>query len=206
MVIAFGSRRRATNVDSTNWYRALSEKGVEVGRSDPGLDPAGYRALMVLRLAERTYHAPWIERAVLARSPPRNMRPKSSDLVALLQTGALDYAFVYLTTARAAGLRWIELPPSINLEADSLADEYARVSVRVAGLARGDSIEIHGAPIHYAMGVPFGAPHPGGAAALEGYLLSPEGLAAMRGAGLDIIPPQLLTPAPLVRFIRPTPR
>src|SRR6476620_9504936 len=88
MVIALGARRTDAGVDSTNWYRALSAPGVEVGRSDPDRDPAGYRALMVLRLAERAYRDASIARSVLARSPAANVRPKSSDLLALLQAGA----------------------------------------------------------------------------------------------------------------------
>ena len=144
MVIAIAPQRADVKIDSTNWYRVLSAPGAEVGRSNPDLDPAGYRALMVLRLAEYAYHNPRITRAVLARSAPRNIRPKSSDLVALLETGALDYAFLYESSARAAGLKWIELPATMNLGSDSLAATYARAKVRIAGSARGDSIEVHG--------------------------------------------------------------
>lgn len=192
MVIATSPRHASDNIDSTSWYRALSAARVEVGRSDPDLDPAGYRALIVLRLAERMYGQPGLERAVLARSPARNMRPKSSDLAALLETGALDFAFVYESSARAAGLHWIALPSAINLGDDSQAAAYASAEVRVTGRQRGDSLTMHGAPIRYAFAVPRGAPHPRGASMLAQFLYSADGLGAMRAAGLDVMTPRIV--------------
>lgn len=202
MVIAIAPQRADVKIDSTNWYRILSAPQAEVGRSNPDLDPAGYRALMVLRLAEYAYRSPWITRAVLARSPPRNVRPKSSDLVALLETGALDYAFLYESSARAAGLKWIELPATMNPGSDSLAATYARAKVRIAGSARGDSIEVHGAPIRYALAVPREAPH-GAANRLAQFLLSPIGLDAMAATGLEVANPIVHGPPPVLRLLAP---
>jgi molybdate/tungstate transport system substrate-binding protein len=199
VVIAMSPRRAQAGVDSTNWFRALTASDVEVGRSNPDLDPAGYRAIMVLRLASAAYNAPGLERAVLARSPERNVRPKSADLLALLETGALDYAFVYETSARAANLRFIRLPAGIDLGDDAHAAEYARVSIRIAGGARGDSVTVHGTPIRYALAVPREAPHPASAKALAGYLLSPDGLAAMRQAGLETVAPHYVPADSAVR-------
>lgn len=200
MVIAIAPQRADVKIDSTNWYRVLSAPQAEVGRSNPDLDPAGYRALMVLRLAEYAYRNPWITRGVLARSPTRNVRPKSSDLVALLETGALDYAFLYESSARAAGLKWIELPATMNLGSDSLAATYARATVRIAGSARGDSIELHGEPIRYALAVPREAPH-GAANRLAEFLLSPAGLGAMAAAGLAVGQPIVHGPPPIVPLL-----
>jgi len=42
-------------VNDTNWYDIIAHKGVIWGHSDPNLDPCGYRALMVLQLAEKYY-------------------------------------------------------------------------------------------------------------------------------------------------------
>lgn len=204
MVIAHArDRPRSGVLDSTNWYRVLSEPGAEVGRSDPNLDPAGYRTLMVLRLAEHLYHDPAIESAVLARSPARNVRPKSADLTALIETGALDYAFVYESVARSAKLSWIPLPAAIDLGDDSLADAYARVSVRIAGGSPGDSVTIRGAPIRYALAVPKAAPHPDAAQRLRRFLLTADGTEAMRAAGLDVIPPKTVSAPPIARLISP---
>ena len=203
MVIAVAPTRAAVKIDSTNWYRVLAAPDAEVGRSDPNLDPAGYRALLLLQLAARAYHAPTLERDVLARSPLRNVRPKSADLIALLETGALDYAFAYESSARSAKLRWIPLPPSIDLGDDAMAAEYARVSLRVTGRTRGDSITVRGAPIRYALAVPIAAPHAERAGELATFLLSPAGLRAMRDAGLDVVAPHFVGEHPPAWFVTP---
>jgi molybdate/tungstate transport system substrate-binding protein len=196
MVIAVAPRRARERVDSTNWYRALSDSLVEVARSDPDLDPAGYRALLVLQLAARAYHMPSLPQRVLARSGPENVRPKSSDLIALLETGVDDYAFVYESSARAAGLRWIQLPSSIDLGDESKAADYATVSVTVKGRTRGQTLTMRGAPIRYAMAVPRKAPHPAAAGKLAEYLLSDAGLGAMRAAGLPTVRPRYVGASP----------
>ena len=196
MVIAVTPRRAAELTDSTRWYRALADSLVEVGRSDPDLDPAGYRALLVLQLAARVYHMPSLPQRVLARSGPENVRPKSADLVALLETGVLDYAFVYESSARSAGLHWIQLPSSIDLGDESKASDYAMVSVTVKGRSRGQMITMRGAPIRYAMAVPRKAPHAAAASRLAEFLLSDAGLAAMRAAGLPTVRPRYVGASP----------
>ena len=196
MVIAVTPRRAHELTDSTNWYRALADSLVDVGRSDPDLDPAGYRALLVLQLAARVYHIPSLAQRVLARSGPENVRPKSSDLLALLETGVLDYAFVYESSARAARLHWIQLPSSVDLGDESKAAEYATASVKVKGRTRGETMTVRGAPIRYALAVPREAPHPTAASKLAEYLLSDAGLAAMRAAGLPTVQPHYVGASP----------
>ena len=188
MVIAYTPKSRyAAEIDSVNWYRILSRDEVEVGRSDPSLDPNGYRAILVLRLAERHYRQPGLDRAVLARAPARNVRPKSADLVALLETGALDYAFAYESVARSTGLRWVRLPSVIDLGDESLSAEYARVSLRVPGATRNDSVSVVGAPIRYALAVPRRPPHPAEGERLRDFLLSPAGRKRLAEGGLDVV-------------------
>ena len=188
MVIAYTpSSRHADALDSATWWQTLSRPDVEVGRSDPALDPNGYRTLLVLRLAERQYAEPGLEQAVLARSPARNVRHKSSDLVALLQTGALDYAFAYESVARSAGLRWLSLPSSIDLGDETHAAEYARVAVQVPGASPSDTITMRGAPIHFALAIPRRAPHAAEGERLRDFLLSPIGRRLLTKGGLDVV-------------------
>jgi molybdate/tungstate transport system substrate-binding protein len=188
MVIAYTpTSRHAAEIDSTNWYRLLSRDDVEVGRSDPALDPNGYRAILVLRLAEGLYHQPGLEQRVLARAPARNVRPKSADLVALLQTGALDYAFAYESVARSAGLRWLRLPAAIDLSDESRAADYTRVSLRIPGATQKDSIVVTGTPIRYAIAIPRRAPHPAEGERLRDFLLSPAGRKLLTDGGLDVV-------------------
>ena len=169
---ARGAERLAAGDD---WRAVVTAPGVVTGRSDPDLDPAGYRTLLAMRLAGRQSGSPGLAGRLLAGSPSSAVRPKSADLVALLQAGELDYAWLYESVARAAGLRFIPLPDSINLGEPALAAAYAAETVRVAGRARGDTLAVAGAPIVFALTVPDGAPHRQVAERFAAWLLGPDG-------------------------------
>ena len=190
MVLAYTDRSRgAAEMDSANWWRVLQRPGVAVGRADPNLDPNGYRTLLVLQLAERHYAQPGLAARLLAASPPANVRPKEADLVGLLQAGEFDYIWSYESMARATGLRFVTLPPSIDIGSVADSQRYAAASVRVAGRTPRDSLTIRGRPIVYALSVPRGAPHPALAERLAAFLLSPDGVRIMRAEQLDALFP-----------------
>ena len=161
IVLAYTDRSRfAAEIDSTNWWQVLQRPGLEIGRSNPDLDPAGYRTLMVFQLAERYYASTGLAAALEKAANPRNMRPKEIELVALLESGDLDYAWFYESMARASGVRYVQLPASVDL---SNADEratYAAASVRVIGASARDTVTMQGAPIRYAFSIPLKATHP----------------------------------------------
>jgi molybdate/tungstate transport system substrate-binding protein len=177
MVITYKRGR----VTAANWIEALTRPGVEVGRSDPRLDPAGYRAILVWQLAEQYYKRPGLADALMKSSPPRDMRPKSADLTALVQTGDLDYAWEYESVAQAAGLSYVVLPKEIDLSTPQDSALYAQASVRV------DTVLVRGQPIMYGLSVPVHAPHPGPAQHFVDFLLSSQGRAILRQAHLDAI-------------------
>ena len=88
LVLCYTDKSRfAKDVNADNWYEILQKKEVVWGHSDPNLDPCGYRALMVLLLAEKYYKKPGIYDRMIANRPQANVRPKSVELVSLLQTG-----------------------------------------------------------------------------------------------------------------------
>jgi molybdate/tungstate transport system substrate-binding protein len=91
--------RYAKEVNDRNWYEILGRKDVVWGHSDPNLDPCGYRSLMVLQLAEKYYKVPGLYDRLIANRPQKNVRPKSVELVSLLKTGNMDYAWEYLSVA-----------------------------------------------------------------------------------------------------------
>jgi len=161
-------------ITAANWFDVLTKPGVEVVRSDPKLDPAGYRSLLVWQLAERYYKKPGLADRLLAAAPPRNMRPKSADLTALVQTGDLDYAWEYESVAQAAGLSYLTLPRQIDLGDPSEAEGYAQAAVHV------DTVLVRGEPIVYGLSIPTHAPHPGTAGRFVDFLLSPDGRAILR--------------------------
>ena len=53
------------------------------------------------------------------------IRPKEVDLVALIESNAIDYMFQYKSVAIQHGLKYIELPREINLSDPSLNDLYS---------------------------------------------------------------------------------
>ena len=194
MVLAHTERSRfADAIDATNWWQVLLRPGVETGRSDPNLDPNGYRTLLVLQLAELHHGRPGLARELLAASPARNVRPKEVDLVALLQAGELDYIWSYESVARAASLPFVRLPDEVDLGSPAHASLYARVATSVVGAGRGDSIAVRGEPIVYALSIPTAAPHRALAERAVTFLLSADGARIMRAASLDVLDRPVIT-------------
>ena len=193
IVLAYTDRSKfAGELNETSWRSILLRDGVEVGRSDPDLDPAGYRTLLVHQLAERHYADPGLAARLLAGAPQRNVRPKEVELTGLLQAGELDYIWTYESVAQAAGLRYLTLPPRTDLGTPAESAFYANAVVRVKGGAPGETLELRGRPIVYALSVPLDAPHPATAARAASFLLSADGARIMRAARLDIIHPALV--------------
>jgi len=208
MVIAYTATSRfASELSAQTWPSVLQRAGVETGRADPDLDPNGYRTLLLLQLAERFYAQPGLAARLLAASPPRNIRPKSADLVALLQAGEFDYIWAYESVAQAAGLAFLRLPPEIDLGEPADSARYAAASVRVAGNTPRDSVTFHGAPIAFALSIPANAPHSATAAKFIVYLFSDDGQRVLRAAKLDVLVRPVITgaraPDAIARLARP---
>jgi molybdate/tungstate transport system substrate-binding protein len=200
MVLAYTDRSiGAGEITAANWTTILLRPGVRTGRSDPALDPNGYRTLMVLQLEERRSGTNGLAARVLAAMPERYIRPKEADLVAQLQTGELDYAWSYRSVAQASGLRYLDLPPEVDLGDPSKADLYATVSIRIpAAVSRDprpatrDSITISGAPILYALSIPTGAANLPSARAFVEFLLGPRGREILTRNGFTVLDRPLL--------------
>jgi len=185
--------RFAERLRAGPWHVAAAAPDVAIGRGDPDLDPAGYRALLAAQLAERHLRDAGLADRLLARAPAANVRPKSADLVALVQAGELDAAWLYESVARSAGLATVRLPDAVSLGAPAESLAYAAVEVRVAGRTPRDTVTVRGRPIRFALTIPRGAANPDGGARVASYLLSPEGRALLRSFGLDAgEPPRLV--------------
>ena len=193
MVLAYDAESRgAGEISAENWWQVLLRPGVRTGRSDPALDPNGYRVLMVAELAERHYGRPGLAARLVRAMPPRYMRPKEADLTALLEAGELDYIWTYRSIAETNRLRYVTLPPQIDLSDPRQSERYAAVSVRVPGAERGgrDSLEFRGEAILYALTIPDAAPHPELAVAFTRFVLSAVGRAILRSNGFLLEPPR----------------
>jgi molybdate/tungstate transport system substrate-binding protein len=188
MVLAYTPRSRfASEITPENWWKIVQRPGVQVGRSDPNMDPNGYRTLLTMQLAEKYYEAPGLYETLLAHAPESNMRPKEADLVGLVQAGEMDYIWSYESLATAAGLKFVQLPAAIDLSSPADSARYATVQVRVRGKTPADSVTFRGQPIVYALSIPKKAPHPELAERFVAYLVSGEGASIMRATGLDVL-------------------
>jgi len=165
----------ADRVSAENWHEILQKKGVVWGHSDPNLDPCGYRALMVVQLAEKLYKKPGLYEAVMANRPMENVRPKSVELISLLQTGNMDYAWEYLSVAVQHGLKYIVLPDDINLGNYRKDPFYSQAVVKVTGKEPGTFMDLKGDSCTYGVTLLKTAPNREAAVAFLRYMLAPDG-------------------------------
>ncbi len=176
LVLCYTSKSKfADQVGAQNWYEILQKKEVVWGHSDPNLDPCGYRALMVIQLAEKFYRKSGLYDAVLANRPIQNVRPKSVELVSLLQTGNMDYAWEYLSVAVQHGLKYVVLPDDINLGNYQKDPIYAQAVVKVTGKDPGTFMELKGDSCTYGVTLVKTAPNREAAIAFLRYMLDPAG-------------------------------
>ena len=170
-----------------SWLEVVTAPGFRLGRTDPAIDPKGYRTIIVNRLAESHYGARGF--AARALGADRNDAQIFNDETILirLENGDLDGAFLYQTEAVSRKLPFIALPAAINLGDPKFAAHYASASVTIEGITR------VGAPIGYALTIPRNAANPQGAAALVNFLLgTAQGRGLFKAAGLDLIAPAIV--------------
>lgn len=193
----------ADELNAENWYQVIARPDVKVGLADPRFDASGYRALMALQLAEKVYSKPLIfENLIMDRfktsitvrqegdrwvihipeiveAKPDSgivVRGSSVALIALLESGDLDYAFEYESVIQQHGFQLLALPDAVNLGEKADAADYATVDVQM-DFQRFLSVKpvFRGEVIGYGVTIPTNAPQPQAAAAFVAYLLGPEG-------------------------------
>jgi molybdate/tungstate transport system substrate-binding protein len=198
--------RYADEITVENWYEIIARSDVKLGLSDPRFDASGYRTLMIVQLAEGVYQIPTIfeniflgqfktigvKKAegkttihvpeVLEPTEQANlaMRGSSIALIALLESGDIDYAFEYVSVIKQHGLRYVTLPDILNMGNPDLADDYASVEVQL-DFQRFSTVTpiFEGATIGYGVTIPSNAPHPEEAVKFLAFLFGPDGQAIM---------------------------
>jgi len=125
LVVAYDSGsaggRRVAKAGAEWWYRALLDDEVALGRTDPDLDPLGYRTLFLFELATDYYDAGVDLRAAI---PTREQVYPETQLVSQFETGSIDAGVVYRSMAEQRGYDYVELPPAIDLGDPAHADRY----------------------------------------------------------------------------------
>ncbi|MDD3858083.1 MAG: tungstate ABC transporter substrate-binding protein WtpA [Methanoculleus sp.] len=211
MVLTYSNESKyADEITAENWYEILDRDGVRWGFSDPNSDPCGYRTPMVLRLAEAYYKNDRIFETLVsehsaitvteengtatihaADPKPDNVtltiRPKADELVKMVKSGDLDYAWEYRSVAVQNDLSFLELPEEIDLSAVAFADNYATVRTEAK---KGDGTALYaGSPIVYGVTVPKIAEHPDLGVAFVEMLINATGQEILAADGQPPIVP-----------------
>ena len=197
----------ASEINADNWHEILTRPEVKVGLADPRFDAVGYRALMAYALAGDYYHQPTLftdmfkgqfnfplgifsgnnlttitvpEILETKTNSHIILRGASIELIALLESGDLDYAFEYESVISQHALKIVELPAAFNLGEEANQQNYSTVRVDEA-FQRFASVKpiFRGERIGYGITIPSSAPHPEEAAMFIAFLLSPEGREVM---------------------------
>lgn len=209
MVIAFMDKSEyAHNIDAENWMDILLDEEVNYGRSDPNSDPCGYRTVLCAQLAEDFYNYDSLS-YLLLKKDRRFIRPKETDLIALLETRVLDYIFIYRSVAVQHNLNFIPLPDSVNLKRPELSQWYAGSTVEINGKKPGKKILQKGEPMIYGLTIPNNAPNPDLALAFTTFILQQnEGIKILEDNGQPSLIPSLTSswnniPSELKKFALP---
>jgi molybdate/tungstate transport system substrate-binding protein len=211
MTIAYTNQSKyASEITAENWYEILGADGVRWAFSDPNADPCGYRTPMVIQLAEGYYKNDTLFETLISQhsgitvaesggvwtmdatdpapdTTTLTIRPKSVELVQMLQAGGIDYAWEYRSVSVQNGLNYIELPDAIDLSSVDYADDYAKVQTKTVS---GNGTTLYkGAPIVYGVTVPKIAEHPDYGLLFVKMLIGPEGQAILNADGQPPIVP-----------------
>jgi molybdate/tungstate transport system substrate-binding protein len=167
--------KHAAEINDKNWAEILQRPDVVWGHADPNLDPCGYRSLMAIQLAEKFTGQAGLYDKVLANRPEKNVRPKSVELISMMESGNMDYAWEYMSVAVQHGLKYVTFDDHINMSNYALEDYYKTAVVKVTGKKPGEFVEQKGGSITYGVTMLKNASNPEAAEAFLAYLLDPEG-------------------------------
>jgi len=207
MALAYTDNSKyASKINAENWTEIVLKKDVKVGHSNPNLDPCGYRSVLVAKLAERYYKKEGFYERLFGykalyhvgdeKRPKVVVRPKETDLLALLEVHAIDYLFIYKSVARQHGLKYVTFPEEISLKNPALNPLYAKVSFEISGKKPGQTLLKKGAAMVYGLTIPQNSNSPQnlqGAVAFVRFVLSKEGEAIMKKHGQGVIDPPVIT-------------
>ena len=143
-------------LNSSNWYEKLIESDVKIGFPNPIIDALGYRSLMVVQLIEEYYNQTdyfkhlvsdnfenpfktvklpdktviFVPEIVEPLNDKISFRASSVQLIPLLESGGVDYCFLYHSNAEQYGLNYLELPEELNMGNPGYDDIYDNVMIR----------------------------------------------------------------------------
>lgn len=120
--------RQLADAGSDKWYQPLLNSDLSLGRTDPNLDPLGYRALFMLQLATAYYGTDTNLREVI---PNQGQIYPETQLVSQFETGSIDAAIVYRNMAVERNYEYVDLPAAIDLSDPSFTDRYSTATYKL---------------------------------------------------------------------------
>lgn len=219
IVLAYtNSSKYAGDVNVTNWFSVLQKPGVVFGFPNPMIDALGYRALMTMQLAETYYGNNSIFYDLVTQNfdPPITsiatddgftvivpevqqpkgdnivLRASSIQLIPLLESGAVDYCFLYLSNAKQYGFSYVEFPDQFNLGNPEFDSLYQTVTVtfehqRFASIG----LDRIGRTIYYGFTIPRNCVHKDFAVEFAEFLLSENGRGIFESVWQPVFLPSL---------------
>jgi molybdate/tungstate transport system substrate-binding protein len=149
------------------FYKALQQKGLRIGRTDPNIDPKGYRAIWMANLTQKLYHLKGFEQRLFGDTEnPAQVFPEQV-LVARMLTGQVNAGIFYLSEVRDLGIPYITLPARVNLGSTKYTKLYATQHFTTSS---GQSVT--GAPIEYTVTIPSTVKNEAGAEEFVRFILS----------------------------------
>jgi len=222
LVVAYTAKsKNASEINSTNWYKIMNQSNVTIGLSDPNSDPAGYRSVMMLQLADTYYNDSNIFTDLIANntaitsakngtgyiiSSPTNLNPTSkvvvrsdaATLMPLLESGTIDYAIVYKNIAAqqsSSGVKYMTLPGKLALNNATYASDYKKISLvqdsDSANTTQKNTVKL--SAIVYGITVLNNAPEKNLSTQFVQLLISPTGTQIIKNSFQDPISPAVAT-------------
>lgn len=195
---------QSDTITADNWYKVLTSGGIKYAHTDPNLDPAGYRALMVWQLAQNYYKVNGLNQKLTQNCPADCVFGTAAELISALQAGTVDYAFEYLSVAKQNGFKYVQLPKEINLSDLAMKNTYQKAKVTTTG-SDGKVTEQVGLPIINALTIPKNAPNQALALEFAKFLLGADGQTVIQAAGqTSIVPAQFNDSSKIPAGLAPT--
>jgi ABC-type molybdate transport system substrate-binding protein len=212
MVLAYlATDPKAEGTSASDWHQKLLAPGVRVGGAHPFLDPGGYRAHMILELAQKHYGVANLYNALLEHYEvvPAAANPDAAAAPTLGRDFSFQFSYEHSAAAAARrnpAYRFIHLPDRIDLSASANATYYAQSSVTLPGLGiagAAPSVTIPASRAAWGVTIVKKGANQENALAFISLLLGPIGTAALNANGPSPITPAFVRPDDYKRIPQP---
>ena len=214
VVLAYTNQSNfASEIDASNWYEILTRDDVTFGFANPEIDALGYRSLITIKLAESHYGQPQLFYELIGKNfnpqfvsyngvngsyiyVPETQTPANSKvylrssgvmLIPLLESGTIDYCFVYKSMAIQQNFSYVELPKEINLGDASQEQNYNTVMVKYQHQRFATvNLDRTGSTTYYGLTIPKNAPNAAQAEAFIEFLVNGTGRGIFEAAHMPV--------------------